>query len=87
MSVNRGYSSVIHTVDQANLTAYTYNQIYAGVDSTVKINGTNVFLVASTVLNLTITTLSAATGTTQVYVLGDNINITHDNPNIYPLGS
>lgn len=80
MSGNK-VNSIIHPWAMANFSAYTYYQIYAGVDSTAVINGVSVFLAATTILDIMVRSISADTAT--VYVMGDNINVSYDAPIIY----
>ena len=73
MAVNRRIASVIRRWDNADFNAHRYTIVYASVDSDAIINGEEVFLVATTQLDFTVSSISA--NTNNVYVLGDNANV------------
>ena len=73
MSIYNGTHSIIHSANSANLTAFTYTQVYAGSASTAIVNDTTLTLAAGSLLNIKIRSISGLTG--NVYVLGDKINV------------
>ena len=64
-------NSVIHTAANADLTAFTYTQVYCGVAGTPTINDVAVPMVAGTVLDLRVKNI---TGTAGIFVIGSPIN-------------
>tara|TARA_R110001606_G_scaffold384894_1_gene548060 strand:- start:637 stop:897 length:261 start_codon:yes stop_codon:yes gene_type:complete len=84
MSVNRTISSVIHAWDDADFSSYTYDVVYASVDSNALINGSSVFLVATTQLPIKVRALTADTA--NVYVLGEKKDVAGGSPTLsnYP---
>ena len=84
MSVNRTQNSIIHAWDDADYSSHTYNLVYASVDSTAVINGVSVFLVATTQLPIKVRSLTA--DTPNVYVLGENNDVSDGSPTLsnYP---
>lgn len=78
MPLQSGVYSVIHSASNANLTAYTYNQVYAGADTTAVINGSVVEMVGGSTLDILVKSISG----TSVYVIGDPINVLTDGPSL-----
>jgi hypothetical protein len=72
-------NSIIHTAANANLTAFTYTQVYAGAAASVTINGTTVAMVAGSTINIRVKSISA---TDKVYLIGNPINTMYQNPNL-----
>lgn len=70
-------ASIIVPATGANFTAHTYSQIYVGANTTFTVNGVVVTAAAGSIINLTVKSISA---TANVYLLGDNINVSYDNP-------
>lgn len=64
-------NSIIHESTNADLTGFTYTQIYAGAGATPTINGTAVVMAAGSVLDIRVKEISA---TANVYVIGSPIN-------------
>lgn len=64
-------NSVIHASADADLTAFTYTQVYCGTAGTVTINGTDVSMAAGSTLDIRIKEISSVSG---IYVIGSNIN-------------
>lgn len=64
--------SIILPASDANFTAHTYTQVYAGAAATPTINGISVTMGAGSVLNLHLKSISA---TANVYVLGENQDV------------
>lgn len=74
--------SIIVPAANANFTAHTYTHIYVGANATFTVNGVVVTAVGGSTLNLKVRSISA---TANVYLLGENIDVSFDNPNIYTL--
>jgi hypothetical protein len=79
--VNRDTYSVIRAWQDANFTGETYSAVYASVTTDTVINGVNVKLVATTILNIKIDSFSAATNNT-VYLLGNKSDVYFGSPNL-----
>lgn len=73
--------SIVVSAANANVTAQTYTEVYAGADATPTINGVVVTMAAGSSLFIKVQSISA---TANVYVLGENINTTYDSPIIIP---
>lgn len=82
MAITNQIHSVIVPAAQANFTAHTYSEIYVGANATFTVNGVVVTASAGSNIKLTVRSISA---TANVYLLGDNIDLSYDNPNIYTL--
>lgn len=68
MPLQNGINSIIHTAAAANLSAFTYTQVYAGAGATPTINGTAVVMAAGSLLPILVTSISP---TGSIFVLGD----------------
>jgi hypothetical protein len=64
--------SIIVSAANANFTAHTYTQVYAGAAATPTINGIVVTMAAGSQLNLKVKSIS---GTANIYLLGENQNV------------
>ena len=82
MPVLNDIHSLIVPATQANFTAHSYTEIYAGKDETVIINGVPVNLVGCSSIRLKVFSISAATGSS-CYLLGENMNNKYDNPTLF----
>lgn len=65
--------SIIVSATDADFTAHTYTQVFAGATATPTINGVVVTMAASSIINIKVRTISA---TANVYLLGENQNVT-----------
>jgi hypothetical protein len=72
-------NSVIHLSTAADLTGFTYTQVYAGAGATVTINGTSVTMAAGSTIDVRVKTI---TGAASVYVIGSPINVLKQDPNL-----
>jgi len=72
-------NSIIHLSSSANLSAFTYTQVYAGANATPTINGTSVVMAAGTVLDIRVKSISS---TANVYVIGSPMNTLYQNTNL-----
>jgi hypothetical protein len=79
--VTRGTYSIIRAWQDANYSAETYSAVYTFANTQAIINGVNVNLVATSVLNIKINTFSAATNNT-VYLLGNKSDVYFGSPNL-----
>jgi hypothetical protein len=68
MPLNNGKNSIIHTAAAANLSGYTYTQVYAGAAASPTINGVAITMAAGSTINIIVKDISA---TASVYVIGD----------------
>ena len=68
MPLQNGIHSIIHTAANADLSAYTYTEVYAGAGASPTINGTAVTMAAGSLLPILVRSISATAG---VFVLGD----------------
>lgn len=84
MAITNQIHSIIVAAANANFTAHTYSEIYVGANATFTVNGVSITAAAGSTIKLTIRSISA---TANVYLLGDNINLSYDNPNIYTLST
>lgn len=75
MSIHNRIYSIIHPASSANVTAFTYSQVYASSAATPTINGVSVSMAAGTILDINVNTISA---TANVYVLGEKVNLATD---------
>lgn len=71
--------SIILPAANANFTAHTYTQVYAGAAASPTINGVAVTMAAGSSINIHVRTISA---TANVYVLGENQDVTQGSPNL-----
>lgn len=65
--------SIIVAASNANFSAHTYTQVYAGAAATPTINGIAVTMAAGSLLNIKVKSISA---TANVYLLGENQDVT-----------
>ena len=82
MSIHQGIYTIIHAAAGADTVNYKYYQVYAGAATTAVINGVSVTMGASSILNISVTSISGA----NVYVLGEPINTRDGSPSLsnYP---
>jgi len=73
MPLQNGISSIIHTAAAADLTGYTYSNVYAGTTATPTINGTVVTMAAGSLIPILVRSITATAG---VFVIGDKISTT-----------
>ncbi len=64
-------NSIIHAAADADLAAFTYTQVYAGVTGTPTINGELVTLIAGTVIDIRVGSITPTAG---IYVIGNPID-------------
>lgn len=79
--ISRDTYSIIRPWQDANFTAETYSAIYTYANTDSVINGVNVKLVATSVLNIKVKSFSAATPDT-VYLLGNKSDVYFGSPNL-----
>ena len=65
--------SIIVPAANANFTAHTYTQVYAGATATPTINGVAVLMAAGSFININVNSISA---TANVYLLGEKQDVT-----------
>jgi hypothetical protein len=71
-------SAVCHTIADANLTAYTYNEIYGGpTGCTITVNGYDIDMGGSSSIFVAINTVSHGAG---CYVLGVKKDVVNGSP-------
>jgi hypothetical protein len=75
MPLHNGINSIIHAASSADLTGFTYTQVYAGDGASPVINGTTVVMAAGSTIDIVVKTLSGTL--TNVFVIGDAINTTN----------
>ena len=73
MPLKIGTYSIIHLAADADTTKYAYYQVYAGANTTAVINGVSVNMIDGSTLDIVVKSISG----TDVYVLGDPINVTN----------
>ena len=71
--------SIIVPAANANFTAHTYTQVYAGAAATPTINGIAVTMAAGSFINIKVRSISA---TANVYLLGENLDVILGSPNL-----
>jgi hypothetical protein len=71
--------SIIVPAANANFSAHTYTQVYAGAAAVPTINGIAITMAAGSVINLKVRSISA---TANVYLLGENIDVILGSPNL-----
>jgi riboflavin synthase alpha subunit len=83
MPIHLGIYTIIHAAADADVVNYKYYQVYAGADAAVTINGVSVTMAASSILNISVSSIS---NTSDVYVLGEPINVQTGSPTLsnYP---
>lgn len=72
-------NSVIHLSTAADVSAFTYTQVYAGAGGTVTINGTSVTMAAGSTIDVRVKSITGAAG---IYVIGNPINTLTQDPNL-----
>ena len=71
-------SAVCHKISDANLTAYTYNEIYGGpTGCTITVNGYSIDMGGSSSIFIGVNTLADGAG---CYVLGVKKDVTNGSP-------
>jgi hypothetical protein len=82
MPLKTGVYSVIHTAAEADTDNYAYFQVYAGANTTATINGKSVTMIGGSTLDVVVKTIAG----TDVYVLGDKIDVVNGSPTLsnYP---
>jgi len=71
--------SIIVPAANANFTAHTYTQVYAGAAASPTINGIAVTMAAGSVINIKVRSISA---TANVYLLGEILDVILGSPNL-----
>lgn len=72
-------NSIILPAANANFTAHTYTQVYAGAAASPTINGIAITMAAGSILNIKVKSISA---TANVYVLGEFQDVIQGSPNL-----
>jgi hypothetical protein len=76
MALHGNRPSIVHPAGSANLTGYTYYEVYSGTGGgTATINGTAMTIPAASSIPIIIKSISGVTG--DIYVLGDPINVSY----------
>lgn len=73
MPIDNKIYSFIHSATTANLTAFTYSQVYASIAASPTINGIIVPLAAGTSLDININSVGGAL--TGVFLLGEKASV------------
>lgn len=73
MPLQNGIHSIIHAAANADVTGFTYSQVYAGAGASPTINDTVVVMAAGSTIDILVRTIS---GTANVFVIGDKISTT-----------
>lgn len=68
MPLHNGKNSIIHASANANLTGFTYTQVYAGAAASPTINGVAVTMAAGSTIDIIVKSISS---TANVFVIGD----------------
>ena len=79
--IGRDTYSIIRPWQDANFTAETYSAIYTYANTNVILNGVSVQLAATSILNIKVRSISAATNN-NVYLLGDKSDVYFGSPNL-----
>jgi len=79
--VSRDTYSIIRAWQDADFTGETYSAIYTYANTDAIINGVKVQLVATSVLNIKISSISASTND-NVYLLGNKSDVYFGSPNL-----
>ena len=69
--------SIIVAAGSANFSAHSYTEVYAGAASTPVVNGVSMSMAAGSSIKIKVKSISNGTG---VYLLGETIDNTFDNP-------
>jgi len=82
MPLKSGIYTIIHSSAEADTNNFTYNQVYAGASTTATINGKTVTMAGGSTIDILVSSIAG----TDVYVLGDPINVLSANPSLsnYP---
>lgn len=76
MGLHGNRPSITHNAGLANLTGYTYYEVYGGASGgTATINGTPMTIGASSSLSIVVRTISDVTG--EFYLLGSPISVSY----------
>lgn len=83
MALHTGVYSIIHKAEDADFSNFVYLRLYAGTAATPTINGVDVTLAASTVLDIKVNSITPTAG---VYLLGNKKDVTFGSPtlSLYP---
>ena len=73
MPIKQGTNSIIHTAANANVTAFTYTQVYASAGASPTINDVVVPMVAGAVIDILVRTISSTGG---IFVIGNKADTT-----------
>jgi hypothetical protein len=73
MPLQNGIHSIIHTAANADVTGFTYAQVYCGVAGTPTINDTATPMVAGATIDILVRTITPTAG---IFVIGDKISTT-----------
>lgn len=79
--ISRDTYSIIRPWQDANFTAETYSGVYTYTNTNAVINGVNVQLVGTSVLNIKVKSISAST-LNNVYLLGNKSDVYFGSPNL-----
>ena len=79
MPVGNRIFSVIHLATNANFSANTYSQVYAGAATTATINGISVTMGAGSRLDIMVKSIAGG----NVYVLGDKKDVYTGSVNLH----
>jgi hypothetical protein len=71
MPLKSGIYTIIHAAVDADTANYSYNQVYAGANTTATINGVSVNMIGGSTIDILVKTISG----TDVYVIGDPKNV------------
>jgi hypothetical protein len=71
--------SIIVASANANFSAHTYTQVFAGADATPIINGVSVTMAGSSILNIKVKSISSTAG---VYLLGEKKDVTQGSTSV-----
>ena len=71
MPLKSGIYTIIHAAVYADTANYSYNQVYAGANTTATINGVSVNMIGGSTIDILVKTISG----TDVYVIGDTKNV------------
>ena len=71
--------SIIVAAANANFSAHTYTQVFAGADATPTINGVSVTMAGSSILNIKVKSISS---TANIYLLGEKKDVTQGSTSV-----
>lgn len=75
--------SIVASGSSPNFSAHTYTELYAGSNSTPVVNGISITMSAGSSIRLKIRSISNGSG---CYLFGENLNVSFQDPNVYPIG-